>query len=143
MSFLFKSKKPQPGVTGLPPANRNIHTSDGAVQEKAPMMNGDRPREIGRIVSPTPSGSVNNSLNSITTPGSPDSNRVRPRAESETQVRVDLSSCREANLHGVISNSSQGSAIAIFCRYQFADDKHQCNIVSLVAATLEFHVGQR
>ncbi|EEA20674.1 Negative regulator of mitotic exit [Talaromyces marneffei ATCC 18224] len=89
MAFLFKSKKAQPGqqpgAQGFPPASRNIHTSEGSMQEKQPFVNGDRPRDMGRMVSPTPSGSINNSLNSVTTPGSPDPSRMRQRADSETQ----------------------------------------------------------
>ncbi|OKL60507.1 hypothetical protein UA08_04263 [Talaromyces atroroseus] len=87
MSFLFRSKKPQPGGTGLPPASRNIHTSEGTIQEKVPILDGDRARDMGRITSPTPSGSVNNSLNSVTSANSPDPVRMRQRADSESQIQ--------------------------------------------------------
>ncbi|KAH8692944.1 putative cell polarity protein [Talaromyces proteolyticus] len=86
MAFLFKSKKNQPG-TGLPPANRNIHTSEGAISEKSIGINGEKQP---RIQSPTPSGSVSNSLNSVAGTNSPDPIRMRQRAESESQRSQSL-----------------------------------------------------
>jgi hypothetical protein len=85
MSFLFKSKKTQP-PGGLPPATRNIHTSEGSVGSlpAAGLANGVR--EGSGVQSPTPSGSVNNSLNSVGGTSSPDPARMRQRAESESQV---------------------------------------------------------
>lgn len=86
MAFLFKSKKNQPPATGLPQATRNIHTSEGTGSEKSPSLNGEMLREGGFMQSPTPSGSVNNSLNSMTGAASPDPIRPRQRADSEPQV---------------------------------------------------------
>lgn len=86
MAFLFKSKKNQQGA-GLPPAARNIHTSEGTISEKPPgLTNGEKQREGGAVQSPTPSSSVNNSLSSVTGTSSPDPVRMRQRAESESQV---------------------------------------------------------
>lgn len=85
MAFLFKSKKNQQGA-GLPPATRNIHTSEGAPQATAPgAPNAPKDRE-GSNQTPTPSSSYNNSLNSVNSTNSPDHQRVRQRAESESQV---------------------------------------------------------
>ncbi|KAL1971051.1 hypothetical protein VTN77DRAFT_2 [Rasamsonia byssochlamydoides] len=86
MAFLFKSKKNQQGA-GLPPASRNIHTSEGTISEKPPApINGERQRDGGAVQSPTPSSSVNNSLSSVTGTSSPDPVRMRQRAESESQA---------------------------------------------------------
>lgn len=93
MAFLFKSKKHQ--STALPPATRNVHTSDGT-NSSSTLSNGlrekDREREGGPVQTPTPSSSVNNSLNSLGGGGggnSPENqwNR-RERSESESQVRL-------------------------------------------------------
>lgn len=82
MAFLFKSKKnPPPG--SLPPATRNIHTSEGTSPVSG-LANGLR--EGGAVQSPTSSGSVNNSINSVPGTNSPDPTRMRQRAESESQV---------------------------------------------------------
>ncbi|GAD92115.1 cell polarity protein (Tea1), putative [Paecilomyces variotii No. 5] len=87
MAFLFKSKKTQQQNAGLPPATRNIHTSEGAPSSTSSgSLNGSRDREGGPVQSPTPSGSVNNSLSSVAGVNSPDGQRPRPRAESESQV---------------------------------------------------------
>lgn len=86
MAFLFKSKKNQQG-TGLPPATRNVHTSEGAPASagQAP-VNGVKERDGGSSQTPTPSSSYNNSLNSVNSTTSPENQRVRQRAESESQV---------------------------------------------------------
>ncbi|KAJ5174763.1 uncharacterized protein N7482_000640 [Penicillium canariense] len=88
MAFLFKSKKTQPG-TALPPAARNVHTSEGApASGVAPTMtNGVKEGNAFAQQSPTPSSSYNNSLNSANSPTSPEPIRMRQRAESESQVQ--------------------------------------------------------
>ncbi|KAJ5095650.1 hypothetical protein NUU61_005006 [Penicillium alfredii] len=84
MAFFFKSKKNQQG-NALPPATRNVHTSEGAPSTGATVngVKGDGP--ISQT--PTPSGSYNNSLHSATSPTSPDPVRMRQRAESESQIQ--------------------------------------------------------
>ena len=79
MSFLFKSSKKGSAIpNGLPPATRDIKSSDGP-QSQIPtlngMMNGSKPG------SPTPhqQGSVNNSLNSVGGDGR--SNSAPPQEE--------------------------------------------------------------
>lgn len=143
MAFLFKSKKAQPGqqpgAQGLPPASRNIHTSEGSMQEKQPFVNGDRPRDMGRIVSPTPSGSINNSLNSVTTPGSPDPSRVRQRADSETQVRYK-SICAHEMPNDIFANPFQGPAITVVRWHRLTHNRHECCSVPLVPATPKFYL---
>lgn len=145
MAFLFKSKKPQPqpGGPGIPPASRNIHTSEGAMQEKQPFVNGDRPRDMGRIVSPTPSGSINNSLNSVTTPSSPDPTRVRQRADSETQVRDHFIYPHAILLNVILSNSLQGSAITVICCDWLTHNRDKCRSLPLVSTTPEFYIRKR
>jgi hypothetical protein len=90
MAFLFKSKKNQQ-ASGLPPATRNIHTSEGAPSGSGAVVNG--PKD-GAVISqtPTPSSSYNNSLNSVNSTSSPDQQRPRQRAESESQVGSRISS---------------------------------------------------
>lgn len=79
MAFLFKSKKDKTG--GLPPATRNIHTSEGTAPG-GQLSNGYRDK--GQ--SPTPSSSVNNSLNSLAGDNRPDPQwQRRERADSEPQ----------------------------------------------------------
>lgn len=86
MAFLFKSKKAQQG-TALPPATRNVHTSEGSPSSATPpLSNGPKVEGNAFAQTPTPSSSYNNSLNSATSPTSPDPVRVRQRAESESQV---------------------------------------------------------
>lgn len=142
MAFLFKSKKSQPGqqpgAQGFPPASRNIHTSEGSMQEKQMLLNGDRPRDMGRIVSPTPSGSINNSLHSVTTPGSPDPNRVRQRADSETQVFYDA----HVMASNVFTNSFQGPAISFIRRQRLTYNWLQCCALPLVPKTPELYLLQ-
>ncbi|KAL2816776.1 hypothetical protein BDW59DRAFT_135954 [Aspergillus cavernicola] len=85
MAFLFKSKKNQQ-ASALPPATRNVHTSEGAAAGSGATPNG--PKE-GAVVpqTPTPSSSYNNSLNSVNSTSSPDHLRMRQRAESESQAQ--------------------------------------------------------
>lgn len=88
MAFLFKSKKNQQG-TALPPATRNVHTSEGAPSSGTPpppLSNGSKVEGNAFAQTPTPSSSYNNSLNSAMSPTSPDNARLRQRAESESQV---------------------------------------------------------
>src|SRR5271163_3120901 len=83
MAFLFKSKK-QPG-SSVPPAARNIHSSDGA-PAAASLTNGFQEKASERNTS-TPVGSVNNSINSLDAPVRPDlSWNRRERADSDAPV---------------------------------------------------------
>lgn len=88
MAFLFKSRKSQQNATTtLPPVSRNVHTSEGPSSGASPaLLNGTRERDGAGVISPTPSGSVNNSLNSLSGANSPDPVRARQRADSESQV---------------------------------------------------------
>ncbi|KAK9855880.1 hypothetical protein MYU51_001529 [Penicillium brevicompactum] len=82
MAFLFKSKKAQGNA--LPPAARNVHTSEGATGSPTG-SNGTREQTSQ---TPTPSASFSGSLNTATTsPTSPDAVRPRQRAESESQMQ--------------------------------------------------------
>ncbi|KAL4906636.1 hypothetical protein BDW74DRAFT_136120 [Aspergillus multicolor] len=85
MAFLFKSKKNQQ-ASGLPPATRNVHTSEGAPAGSGAVLNGSKDGVV-TSQTPTPSGSYNNSLNSVTSTNSPEQQRMRQRAESESQVQ--------------------------------------------------------
>jgi hypothetical protein len=90
MAFLFKSKKNQPG-TALPPATRSVHTSEGAPSTGTPSItNGTKVEGNAFSQTPTPSSSNNGSLNSATSPTSPDNVRMRQRAESESQVSLPV-----------------------------------------------------
>ncbi|KAL2810398.1 hypothetical protein BJX63DRAFT_319081 [Aspergillus granulosus] len=82
MAFLFKSKKNQQ-ASGLPPATRNIHTSEGAPSGSGAMVNG--PKDGAQT--PTPTSSYNNSLNSVHSASSPEQQRLRQRAESDSQAQ--------------------------------------------------------
>lgn len=90
MAFLFKSKKHQQG-SGLPPASRNVHTSEGPPANPNPnppaaaQPSGAKERDGSHSQTPTPSSSYNNSLNSLNGTNSPDHPRMRQRAESESQ----------------------------------------------------------
>ncbi|PKX98170.1 putative cell polarity protein (Tea1) [Aspergillus novofumigatus IBT 16806] len=87
MAFLFKSKKNQQ-ASGLPPATRNVHTSEGAPTVTSPAApNGAKEQSGGISQTPTPSSSYNNSLNSVNSTNSPEHQRARPRAESESQAQ--------------------------------------------------------
>ncbi|KAJ9386820.1 hypothetical protein DTO063F5_3478 [Paecilomyces variotii] len=110
MAFLFKSKKSQQQNASLPPATRNIHTSEGAPSSTSSgSVNGSRDREGGPVQSPTPSGSVNNSLSSVAGVNPPDAQRVRPRAESESQRKVPRA---QQSMNGTPSpNSSPNAAL--------------------------------
>ncbi|KAL4991041.1 hypothetical protein BDW68DRAFT_17612 [Aspergillus falconensis] len=85
MAFLFKSKKNQQ-ASGLPPATRNVHTSEGAPAGSGAVLNGSKDGVV-TSQTPTPSGSYNNSLNSVTSTNSPEQQRMRQRAESESQAQ--------------------------------------------------------
>ncbi|KAK5091418.1 Negative regulator of mitotic exit [Lithohypha guttulata] len=69
MSFLFKSKSSknapaQPPPQGLPSANRNIHTSDGASNAVKPPSTAQP--DARKAQSPPPNAGANGSLNSLT-----------------------------------------------------------------------------
>ena len=90
MAFLFKSKKNQPG-TALPAATRSVHTSEGAPSTGTPSItNGSKTEGNAFSQTPTPSSSYNNSLNSATSPTSPDNVKMRQRADSESQVSLPV-----------------------------------------------------
>lgn len=88
MAFLFKSKKNQSN-NAMPPANRDIHTSEGS-KSSVPTVNGIRDREkAGGPVQTTPSSSVNDSVNSLGGAGTPSpehSSGSRERSEQDSQV---------------------------------------------------------
>jgi hypothetical protein len=93
MSFLFKSKKHQTS-NALPPATRNIHTSEGTPSTSG--LNGIREKDGERPnQSPAPAASnvsnVNNSVSSLSgttiTPDHQWQRQQRERADSDIQVR--------------------------------------------------------
>ena len=88
MAFLFKSKKSQSN-NALPPANRDIHTSEGS-KPSIPTVNGFKDKEkAGGPIQTTPSSSVNNSLNSLGGAGTPSPEHgsgSREKSEQDTQV---------------------------------------------------------
>ncbi|KAF7589792.1 Negative regulator of mitotic exit [Aspergillus hancockii] len=86
MAFLFKSKKNQQNST-IPAATRNVHTSEGAPTNVSAVPNGAKERDGSVSHTPTPSSSYNNSLNSVNSINSPDQQRLRQRAESESQIQ--------------------------------------------------------
>ena len=90
MAFLFKSKKHQQNqqAAALPPATRNVHTSEGAPPTGSPTMANGVKGDGTNSQTPTPSGSFSNSLRSAASPTSPDAIRPRQRAESESQVGI-------------------------------------------------------
>ncbi|KAK1147434.1 Negative regulator of mitotic exit [Aspergillus melleus] len=104
MAFLFKSKKNQQNTT-LPPASRNVPSSEGAPPNAPPSAApaaappAPKEREGGNPQTPTPSSSYNNSLNSVNSTNSPETQRMRQRAESESQ----------RSLQGPTSNSPNTS----------------------------------
>ncbi|KAI3290463.1 hypothetical protein DTO002I6_6386 [Penicillium roqueforti] len=91
MAFLFKSKKhqhsQQAAAAALPPATRNVHTSEGAPPAGSPTMANGVKGDGTNSQTPTPSGSFSNSLRSAASPTSPDAVRPRQRAESESQMQ--------------------------------------------------------
>ncbi|KAJ5399142.1 hypothetical protein N7465_009631 [Penicillium sp. CMV-2018d] len=89
MAFLFKSKKNQQSqqAAALPPATRNVHTSEGASSTGSPGMANGAKGDGTTSQTPTPSGSFSNSLHSATSPTSPEAVRPRQRAESESQMQ--------------------------------------------------------
>lgn len=95
MSFLFGKKSKQQPSGALPPATRDISSSSGPGQPP-PVANGANVRDpekgrAGQSQTPTPGGSVNNSLSSLQasqlsmTP--PEPKALRDRADSNLQVR--------------------------------------------------------
>jgi len=88
MAFLFKSKKHQNNA--LPPANRDIHTSEGP-KPSVPAVDGIKENEKtgGPVQNTTPNSSVNNSLNSLGGAGAPSPEQisgVREKPEQDSQV---------------------------------------------------------
>jgi hypothetical protein len=106
MAFLFKSKKNQQ-ASGLPPATRNVHTSEGAPTVTSPgAPTGAKEQSGGISQTPTPSSSYNNSLNSVNSTNSPEHQRARPRAESESQAQRPPQAANTAS-----PNSSPGASL--------------------------------
>lgn len=88
MAFLFKSKKHQNNA--LPPASRDIHTSEGSKPSVA-TVNGVKEKDKvgGPAQNTTPSSSVNNSLNSLGGAGTPSPEQfpaAREKPEQDSQV---------------------------------------------------------
>ncbi|KAH9866442.1 hypothetical protein IAQ61_008447 [Plenodomus lingam] len=94
MSFLF-GKKNKPSPSALPAATREITSSHGQTPQPA-SLNGAATRDISfeknragaQSQTPTPGGSVNNSLSSLQNPGlssTPEPKALRERAESNGQ----------------------------------------------------------
>ncbi|RAH42082.1 putative cell polarity protein (Tea1) [Aspergillus brunneoviolaceus CBS 621.78] len=119
MAFLFKSKKHQQG-SGLPPATRSNHSSEGApANAPATAPTGPKERDSAHSHTPTPSSSYNNSLNSVTSINSPDHPRMRQRAESESQASGDMSASfgprpqqpPPANSNNSSPNNSPGASL--------------------------------
>ncbi|KAJ5163673.1 Kelch-type beta propeller [Penicillium coprophilum] len=91
MAFLFKKKahaQQSQQSAALPPATRNVHTSEGAPSTGSPNMANGVKGDGMHSQTPTPSGSFSNSLHSATSPTSPDAVRSRQRADSESQVGI-------------------------------------------------------
>jgi hypothetical protein len=89
MSFLFKSKKHQ-SSNALPPATRNLHTSDGTTSTLG--ANGIREKDGEQFnQSQLPNSNVNSSHSSLGgATRSPDRQwqRQRERADSDVQVGI-------------------------------------------------------
>ncbi|KIW19229.1 hypothetical protein PV08_03523 [Exophiala spinifera] len=87
MAFLFKSKKSAP-ASGLPPASRKIHTSDGTsaptVENGVLERAGDRQTQSPAPANAAPNGSMNSMNSSLA--GGPSYQR-RERSESESGAR--------------------------------------------------------
>ncbi len=102
MSFLFGKKSKQQS-NALPPATREITSSHGPGQPP-PAVNGNASREIEKTrgapqsQTPTPGGSVNNSLSSLQNPATvptPEPKALREKADTTIQVRCMTSpACR-------------------------------------------------
>jgi hypothetical protein len=93
MSFLFGKKNKQQS-SALPAATREITSSHGQ-GPPAPAVNGggirdvDKSRPGPQVQTPTPGGSVNNSLSSLQNPANattPEPKALRDRADSNMQV---------------------------------------------------------
>lgn len=102
MSFLFGKKSKQQANNALPPATRDI-TSSGGQGQPPPPVNGSGSREIEKTrggpqsQTPTPGGSVNNSLNSLQNVGNaptPEPKALREKADTSIQVRCSATPLR-------------------------------------------------
>jgi hypothetical protein len=97
MSFLFKSKKNAP-PSGLPPAARNIHTSDGT-PSGAP--NGIMEKPLERSTqSPQPVIGQNNSISSVgsslvNVPNGQYARRERSESEAGVSVVSYICQCKD------------------------------------------------
>lgn len=98
MSFLFgkKNKQQQQPAGALPAATRDITSSHGQGPPPA-ALNGIGIREVDKsrggppAQTPTPGGSVNNSLSSLQNQGdssTPEPKALRERTDSNPQVRI-------------------------------------------------------
>lgn len=79
MSFLFKSKTKEPPRTGLPPATRDIRSSDGP-QSQIPTLNGVANQTQLPTQTPPQGSSANGSLNSINETVRPEQRRNDERS---------------------------------------------------------------
>ncbi|KIW89952.1 uncharacterized protein Z519_09382 [Cladophialophora bantiana CBS 173.52] len=90
MAFLFKSRKNAPPASGLPPASRNIHTSDGTPTPSSSGPNGSIDSTGERSTqspppNPNPNANPNgsmSSMNSTLASGAPYARRERSESES-------------------------------------------------------------
>lgn len=84
MSFLFKSKTKEPPRTGLPPATRDIRSSDGPQsqsQSQIPTLNGvANQSQPSTTQTPPQVASANGSLNSINEMVRPEQRRNEERS---------------------------------------------------------------
>ena len=137
MAFLFKSKKAQHGGA-LPPATRNVHTSEGAPSTAAPAVTNGVKGEGSFSQTPTPSSSYNNSLNSAASPTSPDMVKVRQRAESETLVSGLISSPVTEMTNWITDlDCPSGSTTATAPKWH-ASTESQLVAIPMVAAAAQF-----
>lgn len=119
MAFLFKSKKnaqPPPAAnSSLPPASRNIHTSDGSTPSSS-TQNGsiDKSTDGRSTTSPPPLANTNNPNGSMSSMGSQLANAPGPgfvrreRSESEAGVSsTPYPQCKPARLINSTEPSQQ------------------------------------
>lgn len=105
MSFLFGKKNKQQQANALPPATRDITSSQGRDPPQPASLNAppgakdpDRPGPQPQTSTSTPSGSVNNSLSSLQGRDGlgaivPEPKALRERASSNEQVRCACLLC--------------------------------------------------
>ncbi|KAJ9616734.1 Negative regulator of mitotic exit [Cladophialophora chaetospira] len=92
MAFLFKSRRNAPNASGLPPASRNIHTSDGTSGSTSAPNGGSIDSTERSTQSPQPNAGPNGSLTSMNSLANAPSYPRRERSESESGPRPTTSS---------------------------------------------------